>query len=446
MRGPIAGLRGHAAVVAVSTVVVGAFVVALIAMAGAFDGFKDRYRLHVVVPDAVSLAAKSDVRIAGLRVGRVTDVSRRGNTAVVTLDLERRYAPVRSDARVQVRLRTLVGENYVELYPGRARGRAIPDGGLLPMQQTLDATQVDTVLDTLDAPTRARARRLLRGLGDATSGRGKDLNRLLEGTNDSFDAAPPVTETLARERERLVGVVDDLGTLMADVGARGDDVRTLVHRGVRTARALASRDRALRRTFAAMPAALHQIRRTAGVLRDVSRTTAPVLGELASTVREADPAATLLAPAAQEGRDTVRQLRLAATPLQKTLADVRRVSPAGTRALPQVGAVLRELNPALKHLSPYWREAGAFFVNFKSASNYYDATGNALRNQADVSEASAMTWPDELYDVVKAIYSTGLVRKIRTLGNNAYPAPGVVGRMTEFTGKYPRLEPEPPSK
>ena len=63
------------------------------------------------------------MRVAGVPVGKVrkVEVGDGTNRTVATVEIERRYAPLRSDARAILRQKTLLGETYVELTPGRRR-------------------------------------------------------------------------------------------------------------------------------------------------------------------------------------------------------------------------------------------------------------------------------------------------------------------------------------
>ena len=74
------------------------------------------------------------MRIAGVSVGKVRklDVDGDRNRTLATIELDREFAPLHADARAMLRQKTLLGETYVELTPGRgerdaARGR--PAGG-----------------------------------------------------------------------------------------------------------------------------------------------------------------------------------------------------------------------------------------------------------------------------------------------------------------------------
>ena len=81
----------------------------------------------VAFPEATQLGLEADVRVAGVSVGKVRakDIDpRHRNRTVATIELDRRYAPMREDARAILRQKTLLGETYVELTPGHRRARA----------------------------------------------------------------------------------------------------------------------------------------------------------------------------------------------------------------------------------------------------------------------------------------------------------------------------------
>ena len=89
------------------------------------------YRVQVAFPEATTLATEADVRIAGVSVGKVRELEVDGdrNRTLATIELDRQFAPLHADARAMLRQKTLLGETYVELTPGRsramlARGRA----------------------------------------------------------------------------------------------------------------------------------------------------------------------------------------------------------------------------------------------------------------------------------------------------------------------------------
>src|SRR5204863_6942484 len=91
------------------------------------------YRIEVGFPEANELATGADVRIAGVNVGKV--VALRPDAAdsrtLATLEFSKPYAPRPRDTRATLRIKTLLGETYVDLSAGNPSSGELRDGGRL---------------------------------------------------------------------------------------------------------------------------------------------------------------------------------------------------------------------------------------------------------------------------------------------------------------------------
>src|SRR5688500_7885670 len=78
------------------------------------------YRVNASFNEATTLAIEADVRISGVRVGKVKTIepNRTTGRSDVVIEIESRYAPVSVDSKATLRQKTLLGETYVELTPG----------------------------------------------------------------------------------------------------------------------------------------------------------------------------------------------------------------------------------------------------------------------------------------------------------------------------------------
>jgi phospholipid/cholesterol/gamma-HCH transport system substrate-binding protein len=408
------------------------------------------YTVSALVPNAGSMGPGATIRIAGLSVGKVESVKRNGPSAVLELRFDKGPQPLPSDTRVAVRLRSLIGENYVEVTPGVAK-TTIADGASIPIRQTEDFVDVDEILTSLDGETRDHARQLIQGLGKGVDGRGEKLNALVGGVAGVITDIAPTTAVINRDREQLAHLVDDLGSVMRAVGDRGEATRKFAAGGRRTFEAVASRDAALRRLLRELPSTLQQARSTAGKVERVSDGGTAVVANLAKAVTELQPTIAALRPAAQDGRELLRELGDAAPKLRGTLANLERLSGPALTALPQVEALLCEANPAVKYLAPYARELQTLIGNMGSATNYYDATGHAGRLYAMVGETSLTAQTPELLRGFELLRQAGLLNPVTQIGYNAYPKPGqagstIVGRglrsYRDVKEPYPRVEAE----
>src|SRR4051794_17232658 len=101
---------------------------------GAIPLKPDGYRFKVNVPEATQLGLEADVREAGVTIGHVVKkdlATGPGNATTATLEIDPKYAPIRANARVILRQKTLLGETYVEITPGQPGSASVPDGGFL---------------------------------------------------------------------------------------------------------------------------------------------------------------------------------------------------------------------------------------------------------------------------------------------------------------------------
>ncbi|MFR9753302.1 MCE family protein [Nocardia sp. 004] len=128
-------------------IVVTVFVTTVLALSianysGAGTEFKARFT------DATSLNPGDEVRIAGVRVGKITDVAIVDKRlAEVTFDLtDRDWLP--ASVTATIRYRNLVGQRYLALEQGTGeQGRKLHAGGLIPLERTEPALNLTTLFN-----------------------------------------------------------------------------------------------------------------------------------------------------------------------------------------------------------------------------------------------------------------------------------------------------------
>jgi phospholipid/cholesterol/gamma-HCH transport system substrate-binding protein len=341
----------------------------------------------------------------------------------VTLHIDDDFAPLKANSRVGLALRTLVGENYVNLQPGQS-GPDLRSGGVLPISQTEDYVEIDKILDTLRGPARERARETVQGLGGALAGEGDDLNATLNGGARLVTKAAPIVGILGNDHAQVARLIDNVGQLTAAIGQRGAAIRRLAQSSRATFAAIAARDDALKATLTELPPTLRQARTTTGVIRDITPGVSPVLDDLARALTGLRPSVTLLRPAALEARALVDELGRASTPLRGTLDRVVAAASPTERALPQVKGVLCQVNPVLRYAHPYTHEIAGVVSGLASGTNYYDATGHASRLLASVGENSAGFLSPDVSSALALARTSGLLGTSYQLGYDPYPAPG----------------------
>ena len=126
------------------------------------------YELHATFQNATTLKPKSPVRIAGVNVGEVTNVSSHGNMAEVTFSVDNEGLPIHKDATVTIRPRLfLEGNFFLDLRPGSPSAPDLSSGGDIPVSQTATAVQLDQILTSLQKGNRTDLKQALAGYGGA---------------------------------------------------------------------------------------------------------------------------------------------------------------------------------------------------------------------------------------------------------------------------------------
>jgi phospholipid/cholesterol/gamma-HCH transport system substrate-binding protein len=97
----------------------------------------DGYRIDARFDNIGSLKVKSPVTMAGVRIGRVSDITFDSETyeAVVTLKIESRYDRIPEDSFAKIFTAGLLGEQYVGLDPGGSE-EYLRKGGEISLTQS----------------------------------------------------------------------------------------------------------------------------------------------------------------------------------------------------------------------------------------------------------------------------------------------------------------------
>ncbi len=401
---------------------------------------KHPYRIDVQLPTAVQLVPNSDVRASGVKVGAVTAVEREEDgTARVRIRIDHDGAkPIARDATVQVRTKTLLGENYLELVPGTRAAGTVPSGGTLALRQADPSVQIDDILSSLDADTRREVRRSLARSALAVSGRSRDLNQALGALQPTVESGGRVLRTVAEQRRDLDALVRQTGRVLETVSARGDDLERFVRQGRRAGDAVAVRDRELAAAVRELPTVLAPARRATRALARFSADAARPIDELGDGVQALAPTVRDLRPTARATTALLRDVPSLARRLDPLLTSLERTTRTGGPLVAPLERTLRELNPALAYLAPYAREFGAFFGNVGSANNERDSLGHMIRVYPVVN-AATLNVPGPLRKVIDDVLEATGIDQVNQLRTNLYPRPGTVGAPERETGTFPKL-------
>lgn len=404
----------------VALVAVAAIVISCYAAFGPGLPFQDRFELRAVVKSTNQLDEGSDVRIAGISVGRVAGIEPGpGDTAVLTLQIEDESVPVRADARLKIEPRlALEGNYFVNVIPGSADAPELRSGATIPVERTSGPVQLDQVINTFSRPTRdafaGAVGELADGLGapaGSTASGHAGLRRAFRELDRSLGSVTAVARAAQGRRPGDLGrAVGSTGAvteqLAADRRALADGVANFDATFAALAadeRALAASVRGIDGVLRVAPPRLRAIDAALPSLTALARTLRPALHELPPTARDVNPLLDQISGIARRAELPTLLRRLAPVTgrlpeLQARLGDL---FPSLTRAM---RCVDRTVVPALSQTikdgpnttgQPVWLEFMHMGANLASTASTADANGTSIRVGVTESEfALRSTVPD----------------------------------------------------
>src|SRR3954466_10801525 len=236
----------------------------------------DFYKLNVdfQTGQAVVPGQGQTINIAGVKVGDVQSVHLENGVAVVSVNMDKKYAPVYRNAHVLLRPKTGLKDMFLALDPGTKDSGSLPSGGTIPVANTMPDVNPDEVLASLDADTRDYLQILLAAGGEAFTDRPGHKGEAKADLRQTFKRFEPTNR--------------DLDKIMSQIAQRKHNVSHVVHNFRLITDELARTDGTLGRfvessnanfqAFAAQDAAL---REALGLLPDTLKVTE-------STLRKAD--------------------------------------------------------------------------------------------------------------------------------------------------------------
>lgn len=237
-----------------------------------FPGFKGT-SFHAELRDASGLHRGNMVQVAGVRVGRVSDIRITGDH--VTVDFDAKGVELGQDTRASVEVLNLLGEKYLEVTPdgpGQMEG-----GATIPVSRTHSGydivgtlSQLTTTTEQIDTPQLARA---LTELGDT-------LNAASPHVQSTFTGLSRISRAIASRDQSIGQLLDRANRVTRLLSQRRGDLVTLMKEGELVFRELLARREAIH-------SLLVNAERLADTLRGIA---ADNQGQIKSALHELDVA------------------------------------------------------------------------------------------------------------------------------------------------------------
>ncbi|MQY04059.1 MCE family protein [Actinomadura macrotermitis] len=162
--------------------------------------------------EAIGVYAGSDVRILGIKVGRIDSVRAEGTKVKVTLTVKH-GVDIPAGARAVAVAPSLVADRYIQLTPAYTAGARLTSGTTIPVERTATPMELDKVYDSLKklatdlGPQGLNKDGALSGAID-TGAKNLDGNgRALRDTVQRFGQA---AKTLTGSQQDLFATIDNL--------------------------------------------------------------------------------------------------------------------------------------------------------------------------------------------------------------------------------------------
>ena len=285
------------------------------------------------------------IRVAGVRVGDVTDVALENGVGVVTFNIDREFLPVYTDATILMRPTTGLKDMFFELDPGTQKAGEYEEGDVVPVSNTAPDVNLDEVLEALDADTQAYLRLLLVGAGEGLEGRDEDLAKLLGGLGPINRDLRKLNSEVASRQQNVRTLVHNFRVLTGRVAQADDDLVELVSSSNTALGAIAEQDPSVRRAVGLLGPTLDQAEDTLNEVADFAGVMGPAFNDLRPFARNLDEANSSLESLAGSATPVLRdEIRPFVRAAREPVPDLRRAADYYSSAAPRLTTVGAKLN------------------------------------------------------------------------------------------------------
>ena len=348
----------------------------------------DFYKLNVELQtgQAVVPGQGQTINIAGVKVGDVQSVHLENGVAVVSVNMDKKYAPVYRNAHVLLRPKTGLKDMYLALDPGTKDSGSLPSGGTIPVANTLPDVNPDEVLSSLDADTRDYLRILLAAGGEAFTDKPGREGETAASLRQTFKRFEPINRNLA--------------AITRELSKRSHNVSRSIHNFRLITDELASTDGRLGRFVESSNANFAAFAHQDAALREAIGLLPGTLAVTESTLNKADRLALVAAPAFQNLRPFARALGPA-------LKDVR---PFLNTTTPVIKNQLRPFTklaiPTVQDLRPTAANLAIATPHLSNTFNVLNAVFNLFAYNPSGKEEGFLFWQTWLNHAGATIFNT----------------------------------------
>ena len=447
------------------------------------------YEVRAIFDNASFLVTGEEVRVAGAKVGEVTEVevTRPGETAssegggkavpgkaaiVLRID-DPGFQDFREDASCLIQPQSLLGEKFVgcEVTQPRSPGtepppplEEVPEGQhgagqvLLPLENNGKAVDLDLVQNIMREPYADRFRLILNDLGAGLAARGDDLEEIVERANPALRETDQVLAILAQQNRALADLARDSDTVLGPLARERRNITGFIANANETAQATAERSGDLEAGLARFPGFLRELRLTMIELRRLSDEATPVVADFGVAAPSLTRASRSLGPLADAGTKALITLGdaaeeseadiIASDPVIQDVRDLAQDTAPGAKSLRKLLKSLRQTD-GFQHLMDV-------IFNTSAALNGFDEYGHFLRTFLLVTNCTIVTnlpvtgcssqFEEPQTSAAQVLDALGAVEPSKPGPREGSAEPAPPAEQSPVAPEPPPSEPQPPSE
>jgi len=358
------------------------------------SGSDDDYQLRLMMPAADGVVDGTPVRIAGREVGKVTDVSVEGNAAAVTVTIDEGSAPLHAGTIGHITWNSVLGRREVELKPGPEDNAELPSGKVV--EANTERVELDDIVAALDAPTRAKVRRMVADLERTITPNAGSLRETLLTAGPFAQALGEVLRAVGQDGPAIRNLLGDLRGITTALARRDGELSATVSDLTTLLTAAAQQQEQLRTSLDEVGSTVDAANRLFGKVPDAVDAAVPLLEDLRPAVDQLPAVSARLKPVLLDLRPVVDELRPTLAAAQQLLGRTPGLLDNGTPVVSDLDASLTSVAPAVSFLRPYTPEVIGFLTNWTSLFSAKNSAGHFGRAMVPVSATSFNSNPGVL--------------------------------------------------
>lgn len=385
-------------------------------LTGAGGQGPDKPHYTVVLDNAFGIVAGADMKVAGVRAGKITKlrVDQKTHKALVDFQISKDgFGSLRKDVTCESRPQSLIGEYYIDCAPG-TDPQKLAQGATIPVEQTTSTIPLDLVNNVLRQPYRERLGIILDELGAGVAGRAPDINDVVRRASPALRETDKVLAKLARQNQTLKQLVTDADTVLGDLAKNKKDVGRWVVETKQTAATSAERRADIAAGLQRLPTFLRELKPTMASLGAAADANTPALQNLNASAGQLTTFLQQLKPLSESTQVNLRSLaeasrkgRPAVKAAQPVVAELSKATKKAPELANNSAIVLEHLNDR-KHAvekdprSPHGQGYTGFeailqwVFDQSQAINVYDKNGYMLKVNLFHSKCSDYQNPQTL--------------------------------------------------